>query len=319
MTRPAVNYVSPVWVRNTRIREIIREQKGRIFVITATFAVSGFGDEIAADPAEQLAVLAGLAINHLDLRGAWDRNVLDFTDQDISTLRTLLAEHDAAVSMIASPVGKSSITEPAAHEAARLTIALRLAAAFETPLIRVFSFYHEGIAHADCRDEVVARLRGWAATAQDAGVTLLLENEADLWTDTPAHCREILEAVDSPALRFTLDAGNFASIGAAAHDDGYSLLRPWVRHLQIKDVKILDRQTGARKVVPAGQGDGQLPALLAAVQRDNYQGYLSLEPHLAVAGKAGGFSGAGLFGEAAGALRSILAGLAGADAPTGAA
>lgn len=317
MTRSAVNCVSPDRARNTRIREIFREQKGRNFVTTAAFTVSGFGDEIASDPSEQLAVLAGLGIRHLDLRGAWDRNVLEFTDQDVEALGALLQEQRATVAMIASPVGKSPITEPAAYEAERLKAALRLAAAFETPLIRVFSFYHEGIAHADCRDDIVARLRGWAATAEQAGVTLLLENEAGLWTDTPAHCQEILSAVDSPALRFTLDAGNFVTVGAAAHDDGYTLLRPWVHHLQIKDVKALDAQAGTRKVVPAGQGDAQLPALLAAAHRDGYQGYLSLEPHLAVAGKAGGFSGAGLFGEAAGALQTILADLHQGDAAAG--
>lgn len=289
-----------------RIREIILEQKGRISVTTAAFTVSGFGDEIAADPAEQLTALVGFGISHLDLRGAWSRNVLEFTSQDVTELRAVLAAHGAHVAMIASPVGKSPITEPAAYETERLTMALRLAAAFGTPLIRVFSFYHEGVSHADCRDDVVARLRSWATTAEQAGVTLLLENEADLWTDTPGHCQEILSAVDSPSLRFTLDAGNFVTVGAAPHDDGYSLLKPWVAHLQIKDVKILDPETSERRIVPAGQGDGQIPALLAAAQRDGYRGYLSLEPHLAVAGKAGGFSGASLFGEAARALRTLL-------------
>lgn len=268
---------------------------------SATFALSGFGDEIAADPAEQFAVLAELGIAHLDLRGAWDRNVLDFTDADVASLRRLLAERGLSVAMIASPVGKSPIGESPAFEAGRLLTALRLARAFETPLIRVFSFYPEGVAHAECRGEVLARLRSWARTAGEAGVTLLLENEGGLWADTPAHCRELLAAVDSPALRLSLDAGNFAGVGAAAHDEGYRLLRPWVRHLQIKDVV-----TAEQRVVPAGEGDGQIPALLAAVARDGYRGYLSLEPHLAVAGKAGGFSGAALFGTAARALRTII-------------
>jgi sugar phosphate isomerase/epimerase len=298
--------------RNTRIREISDEQKGPIFVTTAAFTISGFGDEIDADPAEQLAVLERLGISHLDLRGAWNRNVLDFTGDDVSRLLAVLGSQTARVAMIGSPVGKSLITEPAAYEAERLKVALRLAAAFDTPLVRIFSFYHDGIAHEDCRDEVVARLRAWARTAEQAGVTLLLENEADLWTDTPEHCHEILAAVDSPSLRFTLDAGNFASIGAAAHDEGYTLLKPWVRHIQIKDVRAAEHQ-----VVPAGHGDGQLPTLLAAAQRDGYRGYLSLEPHLAVAGKAGGFSGAALFGTAAQALRDILANLPGQNVRAG--
>ena len=268
------------------------------------FTISGFGDEIADDPAEQLDVLAGLDIHHLDLRGAWGKNVLNFDEDDVRRLTALLAEKGARVAMIASPVGKSQIGEPAAYEQGRLDTAIRLAEAFGTPLVRMFSFYHEGVSHADCRDEVVSRLGAWAQAAERAGVTLLLENEGDLWGDTPERCRDILATVDSPALRLTLDTGNFASLGIASYDTAYGMLRPWLSHIQIKDVRREPKQ-----VVPAGQGDGQIPQVLAAARRDGYQGYLSLEPHLAIAGKAGGFSGAALFGTAATALRAILANL----------
>lgn len=277
---------------------------------TAAFTISGFGDEIAADPAEQLDALAGLQIRHLDLRGAWDRNVLDFTDDDVETMTSLLDQKGSKVAMIASPIGKSQIGGPASYEVERLQQAIRLASAFGTPLIRVFSYYHEGIPHQACRDEVVARLSNWASIAESAGVTLLLENEGDLWGDTDDHCRELLEAVDSPALRLTLDTGNFAALGIASHDEAYGKLAPWLSHIQIKDV-----QTASHTIVPAGQGDGQIPQVLAAASANGYRGYLSLEPHLAVAGRAGGFSGAALFGTAAAALRAILADLDGKASP----
>lgn len=286
------------------VRQTLHEQKGPAFVTTSSFTISGFGDEIADDPAEQLDVLAGLDIHHLDLRGAWGHNVLDLDRDDVARLAALLSERGAQVAMIASPVGKSQITEPVSYERARLDTAIRLADAFGTPLIRMFSFYHEGVSHADSRDEVVSRLGAWARTAERAGVTLLLENEGDLWGDTPERCHDLLTSVDSPALRLTMDTGNFAGLGVASHDTAYGLLKPWLRHIQIKDV-----QREPRKIVPAGQGEGQIPAVLAAARRDGYQGYLSLEPHLAIAGKAGGFSGAGLFGTAAQALRDILADL----------
>jgi sugar phosphate isomerase/epimerase len=271
-------------------------------VTRSPITISGFGDEIADDPARQLDVLASLDIRHLDLRGAWGRNVLDFDDDDIARLGASLSERGSQVAMIASPIGKSQIAEPASYEDARLESAIRLADAFDTRLIRLFSFYHESIPHADCRDEVVSRLGEWARRAERAGVTLLLENEGGLWGDTPERCRDLLSSVESPSLRLTLDTGNFASIGIASHDAAYGLLQPWLSHIQIKDV-----QRESKQVVPAGQGDGQIPEVLAAALRDGYHGFLSLEPHLAIAGRAGGFSGADLFGTAAQALRAILA------------
>ena len=60
-------------------------------------------------------------------------------------------------------------------------------------------------------------------------------------------------------------------------------------------------------MVRPARATGRSPQVLAAARRDGYQGYLSLEPHLAIAGKAGGFSGAALFGTAAERSAPILA------------
>jgi sugar phosphate isomerase/epimerase len=267
------------------------------------FQLSGFGDEIAADPDEQLATLAGLGIRFLDLRGAWGRNVLDFTPADVEQLGRSLGSHGARVSTIASPIGKSEIGRDAEYERGRLETAIRLAESFETAFIRVFSFYHPGLEPGVCRDEVLHRLDGFAARAARARVTLLLENEADLWGDTPERCRDLLEAVGSPHLRLTLDTGNFAAVGVRSADEAYPLLRPYLAHVQIKDVR---RRDGEAAVTLPGEGDGQIRELLRALRRDGYRGFLALEPHLAQAGKQGGFSGPDLFGQAVQALRRLI-------------
>jgi hypothetical protein len=43
---------------------------------TYRFVLSAFGDEIADDLATQLDLLVAQDIHHLELRGAWGRNVL---------------------------------------------------------------------------------------------------------------------------------------------------------------------------------------------------------------------------------------------------
>jgi sugar phosphate isomerase/epimerase len=273
--------------------------------VTDRFVISGFGDEIATGPDEQLAVLGRLGIRHLDLRRAWGRGVLDLDNADVRSLQGLLQKHGARVSTIASPIGKSEIDQDAAYERERLDVALRLAETFETPYIRIFSFYHANLDHAACRDEVLRRLGGFAKRAEQAGATLLLENEGDLWGDTPECCRDLIETIGSPALKLSLDTGNFAVLGVRPYDDAYPLLKQHIVHVQIKDARTRDRV-----ITVAGEGDGQIPELLAALQRDGYRGYLSLEPHLMEAGKASGFSGSELFGRAAEALKGLVAALA---------
>jgi sugar phosphate isomerase/epimerase len=278
-----------------------QQQDAQVRADTDRFVVSGFGDEIDPDPDQQLSHLGQLGIHHLDLRRAWGRGVLDLDDADVEKLRDVLQRHAARISTIASPIGKTQIDEDGAFETGRLETAIRLAHAFDTPYIRLFSFYHERVPIDDCRDEVMRRLRGFVEQAERANVTLLLENEQRLWGDTPERCRDIMETIDSPRLRVTFDTGNYAMIGVPAYDVAYPLVRPYLVHVQIKDVR-----TAQRDHTVAGQGDGQIPQVLAALHRDGYRGYLSLEPHLIIAGRASGFSGPDLFTQAANALQGLL-------------
>jgi sugar phosphate isomerase/epimerase len=58
--------------------------------------------------------------------------------------------------------------------------------------------------------------------------------------------------------------------------------------------------------VPAGQGAGQIPRIIADAVASGYSGFCTLEPHLTVAEKMFGYTGPERFGEAARALMSEL-------------
>jgi hypothetical protein len=74
-----------------------------------------------------------------------------------------------------------------------------------------------------------------------------------------------------------------------------------VVYLQVKDALAA---TG--EAVPAGQGDGQVRDTLAALRDSGFAGFMSLEPHLARAGRYGGFSGPEGFTLAVRSLKLIL-------------
>ena len=127
------------------------------------------------------------------------------------------------------------------------------------------------------------------------------ENEKEIFGDTPARCADLIAAVGSPALRATFDAANFVQCGVRPFSEAYGLLRPHLVYLQVKDAL-----TATGEVVPAGQGDGQVRDTLAALRDSGFEGFMSLEPHLARAGRYGGFSGPEGFTRAARSLRFIL-------------
>jgi sugar phosphate isomerase/epimerase len=270
-----------------------------------TVVLSGFADEISDDLDTQLDVLADLSIRHLELRSAWSVNVADFDDQQVGRVRRALDGAGVAVSAIGSPIGKIPVDAPLAPELDRLRRIADIAAALGTPLVRVFSFFiPAGHRAGEFRGPVLDRMAALAGVAEQRGLVLAHENEKEIYGDVPARCAEIIRVVGSPALRATFDAANFVQCGVAPHTQGYPLLAPYLEYLQVKDALAA---TG--RVVPAGEGDGQVRLTLAALAEAGFAGFVSLEPHLAVAGRFGGFSGPEDFTRAASALTGLLADL----------
>jgi sugar phosphate isomerase/epimerase len=90
---------------------------------------------------------------------------------------------------------------------------------------------------------------------------------------------EFLTTVDHPRLRAIWDPGNEAAEAEAggAFPVGYETLKPWIVHVQLKDMK--RRPNGTVESVQFGTGDIDYIGQLKALKRDGYQGYLSLETH----------------------------------------
>jgi sugar phosphate isomerase/epimerase len=266
-----------------------------------TWTLSGFGDEIDADPRVQCAVLQALGAQHIEVRSAWDVNIVELDDDQLAQLAAIIQEFGMGVSAIASPIGKSEIDAPLEVELARLDRAIRAAEVLGSRYIRMFSFWQrEGLAVEDMRDEVIRRLRVLAERAEAAGVVLIHENEKNIYGDIPERVLELVQGVDSPAFRLAWDNANFVQVGVRPVTDGFEMLAPYVDYLQVKDAVAA---TG--EVVVAGAGDGQLAETVTALRDRGFAGFASLEPHLSSQNDFGGYAGPHAFGRAARAFRAL--------------
>jgi sugar phosphate isomerase/epimerase len=266
------------------------------------WTLTGFADEISPELEEQLETLGEESIGYMELRSVWNTNVLDLSDDELDRVKSAAAQRDIGISSIGSPIGKVAVTEPFGPHLERFRRALHAADVMETPYIRVFSFFiPEGHEPGHFREEVLDRMGIMAGEAEDSGITLLHENEKEIYGDVPSRCVEILDGVGSPALRAAWDAANFVQCGVSPYEEGYASLRPYVEYVHVKDAL-----SGSDTVVPAGEGDGQLPETLSALRASGFDGFFSLEPHLASAGRYSGFSGPELFRKAAGTFKELL-------------
>lgn len=267
------------------------------------WTLTGFADEISPELEEQLNTLADESIGYLELRSVRNKNVLDLTDDEVEEVKAATSEVDVGVSSIGSPIGKVPVTEDFAPHLERFGRALQVAKVLEAPYVRIFSFFiPEGEDPVIYRDEVLERMGILAREAEAAQVTLVHENEKDIYGDIPSRCLDILTQVNSPALRAAWDAANFVQCGVALpYTEGYEPLRPYIEYVHVKDAL-----SGSGLVVPAGEGDGELTETISALHGSGVDGFFSLEPHLASAGTYSGFSGPELFRKAARTFKDLL-------------
>ena len=265
------------------------------------FTLTGFADEISQELDEQLDVLEQLGIEYLEFRAVWGKGVLDLDDQEIARFKRELDARGIKVSAIGSPIGKIQVDAPLEPHLEKFERAMDLAELFGTPYVRMFSFFvPEGEADA-YRTLVMDRLARLVEAAENRPITLLHENERRIYGDIPRRCKDILETFNTPKLRMTFDPANFVMEDVHPYTDGWAMLDKYVDYMHIKDGIISEK-----RIVPAGEGDGEVFEILSALKARDYDGFLSLEPHLRFAGSFKGYSGPENFEIATKALRKVI-------------
>ena len=273
--------------------------------------LSAFADEISANLDEQIAVLHNENISYLDLRSVEGINVLDLSDSQVITIKNTLNKQNIGVACIGSPIGKVSIASPFNETLTKLERAIELADIFQTPFIRIFSFYPPVLSAEDAesgefvdptewRDEVHTRLHTMTEQARAANITLLHENEKDIYGDTIARCVDLLKNINDAHFQAAFDPANFIQCQQIPFPDAYEALHSWVRYMHVKDA------LADGTVVAAGEGEAHWSDLLQRLHRHGYDGFFSLEPHLALAGQFQGFSGPERFRHASQSFQKLL-------------
>jgi sugar phosphate isomerase/epimerase len=293
--------------------------------------LSGFADESATDrtPVSQFAALAALGLQFYSLRfvdlGSGVKNVMDLTKTDITKLRHLEDEFGMNVASIGSPIGKVKLRDiddgtknryvPFDQYLNRdVQRACELAHAFETKLIRGFSFYHPKGSHpAEHLPQAADQLAQIAEMCHRSDLTFGVEIEANLVGQSGQLMAELYRRVNHPALVTIFDGGNIVSQGYSTEEtyQQYLAMKPTIGWIHIKDYthpKPIGRvahvdEDKLKNFVPADLGDSgherilrdfapSIPALDERLTKRGIPGVLlDLEPHLKGGGQFGGFSG----------------------------
>src|SRR6185437_12500875 len=192
--------------------------------------LSAFADEISPNLDEQIRVCKENQVTHFELRGVYGKNVMDFYPALRNEIKTKLAANGLGVISIGSPIGKVAIDKPWAEHFDRFKLAVELAEFFDSPLIRVFSYYPaggEGKGPIDPhREEIMDRFRQKAEYLKNHPFALVHENEKGIYGDIAQRCLDLMKTINSPKLRCAFDFGNFVQVGERPLDN-WQLLKPY--------------------------------------------------------------------------------------------
>ena len=310
---------------------------------TPSVILSGFADEAANQKTavQQFAAFAALGLQYYSLRfidaGEGIKNVMHLTIKEIQHIRHLEDEYGLNVASIGSPIGKVKLLDVddgtknayvpfKKYLAKEVKKACDMAHAFETKLIRGFSFYQPK--DSDPRDhlpQAIDQLGQIAEVCHRSDLTFGLEIEANLVGQTGDLLMEIHRKVNHPAMVLIFDAANILCQGNTAAEvyRQYEVMKPAIGWLHIKDYRHprppkkqghVDEDV-LKNFVPADIGQAaheailkdfrdQIPKIEQKFKRRGIPGvFLDLEPHLKGGGQFGGFSGPDGMGVA---LRSLV-------------
>ncbi|HEX5471752.1 MAG TPA: TIM barrel protein, partial [Lacipirellulaceae bacterium] len=267
----------------------------------------------------------------------------------ITKLRHLENEYGMNVASIGSPIGKVKLgdIDDGTHNQfvpfdryldKEVTRACEMAHAFETKLIRGFSFYPpKGADPREYLSQAADQLGQIAEACHRSDLTYGLEIEANLVGQSGELVAELHRRVNHPALVTVFDAGNIVSQGYTPGETfaQYLAMKPSIGWMHIKDYRdpqhpaVADLSEAGPKnrhvnedmlknFVPAHLGDScherilrdfaeLIPQLEQKLTKRGIPGVvLDLEPHLKGGGQFGGFSGPDGMGVASRSLCRVL-------------
>ena len=215
-------------------------------------------DEIDADPDHAFDVMAEYGVRNAEVRTIWDKNIADAPDEYVDRLRSIAAARGVKIVGVASPFYKCDLIEddslkgpvgPLHAASARglgeqidvLKRCIEVAKRLNTQKICVFTFWRKYDLTPEIEERIVDAFEEPIGLAEEAGMTLLIENEHACLTATGKETARILTMINSMSVRAVWDPGNAYMGGETPFPHGYEAIKPFIAHVHVKDAKATEK------------------------------------------------------------------------------
>src|SRR5882724_3577004 len=265
------------------------------------FRLAVINDEISQDFDHACYVASkDFGLHWIEIRGMWDKNLTELSDQQISEAVKILEKYKLRVTDIASPLFKTDwpgapISKESPHhdqfkadfdfkhQNDLLKHCIQLSKTFKTERIRCFDFWRLEDPKP-YRKAMNEKLREAAEVCAKQNLILMIENEMACNTGTGEEAVEVLRAIPNRNFMLNWDLANAATFaGNVPYPDAYNKIpKERIAHCHVKNVSRKDG--GKFDWQPVGKGVVDWVGQFKAFVRDNYHYGVSLETHWRGAG-----------------------------------
>lgn len=240
----------------------------------AMFIPSGFADEASGDFAKQIEAHQKLGWEYLIIRTVGGVKAEELPLEKHLELKKMLDAAGMKVSSIGSAMGKVPIdTVSLEDDLKTLERLCKLANTVGAGYIRVMAYAQGADTPEEWRDKAAVRLRKLGEYAKTCSVMLTLENCVG-YPEDGEKMVEFLNLCNCNNVRCAFDPGNAAGHGVNTWDM-YTKVRETIEYFHLKDTNYDGSQHFP------GEGDAQIEKILTALWKSGYQGFVSIEPHVA--------------------------------------
>ena len=236
-----------------------------------SFIYSGFADEASPDFPKQVEALKRNGYSHIELRNVGGQKLTEITETQAREMKKLMDDNGIAVWSMGSPIGKMKMEDSWQSHLDDCRRVLDLAGIFGATRLRMFSFYMpKGEDPVNYKSWVFDHMAELLEVISKWDILPCHENEKGIYGDLAPRCVELHQAF--PQLKAVFDPANFVQCGQETLS-AWEQLNPYVDYMHIKDA------LPSGRVVPAGQGHGNVQAILRKYAAQGGK-VVSLEPHL---------------------------------------
>ena len=252
--------------------------------------LTGFADEAAPDLATQIKATKELGWDYISARGIDGKNIHDLSDSAFDQVYGQLEEAGIQISEFGSLIGSWSkkIDSDFSLTMDEVERCIPRMHKLGTEIVRIMSYGQEPWGNDQHEQERFRRLRAITARFSEANITVAHENCMNYGGFSSGHTLRLIEEI--PGLKLIFDTGNPVFQRDRSQEEPqpwqdawqfYQDIREHIIHIHIKDCRNPKADGEEPEYVFPGDGQAYIPAVIDDLKKNDYRGFIAIEPHVA--------------------------------------